>query len=83
MNDAINNFVNNKSIDTYKIIESKLNILERYLIIFFKKHDFMLKEDMELILQSIENKTYKIVDLYNDSKILESQPTEMSDEVIK
>ena len=83
MNDAINNFVNNKSIDTYKIIESKLNILERYLIIFFKKHDFMLKEDMELILQSIENKTYKIVDLYNDSKILESQPTEMTDEVIK
>lgn len=80
MIDTLNNIVNNKSIDTYKIIEDRYNILLRYLLKYFDSHDVMIREDIELIIQSLENKSFKFVSLYEDGEKIHTDVNEVSDE---
>lgn len=80
MIDTLNNVVNNKSIDTYKIIEDRYNILLRYLLKYFDSHDVMIREDVELIIQSLENKSFKFVSLYADGEKIHTDVNEVSDE---
>ena len=68
MMDTINNVINNKSIDTYKIIEDRYNTLSRYLLKYFDSHDVMTRQDVELIIQSLENKSFEFVSLYADGE---------------
>lgn len=55
MIDTINNVVNNKSIDSYKIIEDRYLTLKRYLQLFFQNKDNMSKEDVDLILIALDD----------------------------
>lgn len=80
MIDTINNVINNKSIDTYKIIEDRYNTLSRYLLKYFDSHDFMTRQDAELIIQSLENKSFEFVSLYADGDKTYTDVNEVSDE---
>lgn len=80
MMDTINNVINNKSIDTYKIIEDRYNILSRYLLKYFDSHDVMTRQDAELIIQSLENKSFEFVSLYADGEKIYTDVNEVSDE---
>lgn len=78
MMDTINNVINNKSIDTYKIIEDRYNILLRYLLKYFDSHDVMTRIDAELIIQSLENKSFEFVSLYADGEKIDTDVNEVS-----
>lgn len=55
---AVNELMNQKTTDQYKIIEDKYETLCYYLQNFFSAgHDVMLKEDVDLIINSL-NKIY-------------------------
>ena len=53
MNDAIKNFINNKSIDSYKIIEEKYLILKRYLRNLIKENRLEI-QNVECILNALD-----------------------------
>ena len=58
MINAVNEMITQKTIDQYKIIENKYEILCYYLQNYFSTgRDVMLKEDVELIISSL-NKIY-------------------------
>lgn len=58
MINAMNEVITQKTTDQYKIIEDKYETLCYYLQHFFSAgHDVMLKEDIDLIINSL-NKTY-------------------------
>lgn len=58
MINAVNEMITQKTIDQYKIIENKYEILCYYLQNYFSAgRDVMLKEDVELIISSL-NKIY-------------------------
>ena len=58
MINAMNEIIMQKTTDQYKIIEDKYEILCYYLQNFFSAgHDVMLKEDVDLIINSL-NKIY-------------------------
>lgn len=78
MMDTINNVINNKSIDTYKIIEDRYNTLLRYLLKYFDSHDVMTRQDAELIIQSLENKSFEFVSLYADGEKIDTDVNEVS-----
>ena len=78
MMDTINNVINNKSIDTYKIIEDRYNTLSRYLLKYFDSHDVMTRQDAELIIQSLENKSFEFVSLYADGEKIDTDVNEVS-----
>lgn len=54
MNDAINNFFNNKSIDTYKILEDRYLILKRYLNLLINENRVDI-QNIECILKALDD----------------------------
>ena len=54
MIDTLNNVINNKSIDTYKIIEDRYIILKRYLRNLIKENRLEI-QNVECILDSLDN----------------------------
>lgn len=53
MIDTLNNVINNKSIDTYKLIENRYIILKRYLRNLIKNNRLDI-QNVECILDSLE-----------------------------
>ena len=63
MINAVAETMSQKTISQYKIIEEKYAILERYLELFFKKHNLMSKEDIDLILMALSDEPiYEVSD---------------------
>jgi len=79
MMDVISNAINDKTIDTYKILEDRYKTLLRYLLKFFDTNTFMTKEDVELIVQSLENRTFTFNDLYSDNEIIKTEAVKIKD----
>ena len=63
-----------------KIIEDRYNTLSRYLLKYFDSHDVMTRQDAELIIQSLENKSFEFVSLYADGEKIYTDVNEVSDE---
>ena len=53
MIDTLNNVINNKSIDTYKMIEDRYNILRRYLRNLIEENRLDI-QNVECMLDSLE-----------------------------
>ena len=77
--DVISNAINDKTIDTYKILEDRYKTLLRYLLKFFDTNTFMTKDDVELIVQSLENRTFTFNDLYSDDEIIKTEAIKIKD----
>lgn len=54
MINAVADVLSQKTIDQYKIIESKYLILKRYLRLYTDKQRLLSKEDVELIINALE-----------------------------
>lgn len=59
MIDTINNVVNNKSIDTYKIIEDRYLTLIRYLKLLINENRLDI-QNVECILEALDDKPLRI-----------------------
>lgn len=67
MINVVNEIMHEKTNDQYKIIENKYEILCYYLQNFFAAgHDVMLKEDVDLIISSL-NKFYLCTSIEEDT----------------
>ena len=60
MIDAMNNVLNNKTIDTYKIIEDKYLTLRRYLNLLIKENRLDI-QNVECILKALEDEPIEVI----------------------
>lgn len=60
MIDAMNNVLNNKSIDTYKIIEDRYLTLRRYLNLLIKENRLDI-QNVECILKALEDEPIEVI----------------------
>lgn len=60
MIDAMNNVLNNKSIDTYKIIEDRYLTLKRYLKLLIKENRLDI-QNVECILTALDDEPIEVI----------------------
>lgn len=60
MIDAMNNVLNNKSIDTYKIIEDRYLTLKRYLKLLIKENRLDI-QNVECILKALDDEPIEVI----------------------
>ena len=82
MINAVNQLMNQKTVDQYKVIEEKYLILKRYLKLYFDEHTYMMKEDVNLILKALDSDLLEtITKLYDPTgEVIEEEQEEISEE---
>lgn len=55
MINTVSELLSQKTIDQYKIIESKYLILKRYLRLYVDNHTLLNKEDIDIIIKSLDS----------------------------
>ncbi len=54
MINTVSDLLSQKTIDQYKVIESKYLILKRYLRLYVDNHTLLNKEDIDIIIKSLD-----------------------------
>ena len=67
MIDAMNNVLNNKSIDTYKIIEDRYLTLRRYLNLLIKENRLDI-QIVECILKALDDEPIETIGIIEDGE---------------
>lgn len=67
MIDAMNNVLNNKSIDTYKIIEDRYLTLRRYLNLLIKENRLDI-QNVECILKVLSDEPIETIGIIEDGE---------------
>ena len=67
MIDAMNNVLNNKSIDTYKIIEDRYLTLRRYLNLLIKENRLDI-QNVECILKALDDEPIETIGIIGDGE---------------
>jgi hypothetical protein len=55
MINVVNEVLQQKTIDQYKIIEDRYETLKKYLRLYAEKHRLMSREEIELIIKALED----------------------------
>jgi len=55
MINVMNEVINQKTMDQYKVIEDRYLTLKKYLRLQMQKHSFISAEDIEMIIKSLED----------------------------